>query len=67
MEGSVLLSVIVGPDGTAKSVNVSKSSGFAMLDASAKDAVSRWKFVPAKRGNETIEARVIVPIEFKME
>jgi hypothetical protein len=29
--------------------------------------VSRWKFVPAKRGGEIVEARVMVPIEFRLE
>ena len=67
MEGSVMLGVVVRQDGTAKSVGIAESSGFAMLDASAKKAVSRWKFIPAKRGDETVEARVMVPIDFRLE
>lgn len=67
MQGSVMLGVVVRHDGTAKSVTVAESSGFAMLDESAKDAVSRWKFVPARKGNETVEARVMVPIDFRLE
>lgn len=67
MEGSVMLGVVVRQDGTVKSVTVAESSGFAMLDASAQDAVSRWKFVPARKGNETVEARVMVPIDFRLE
>ncbi len=67
MEGSVMLSVVVREDGSAKTVTVEESSGFALLDASARDAVSRWKFIPAKRGDETVEAQVMVPIEFRLE
>lgn len=67
MEGVVMLGVLVAENGLAKSVNIAKSSGFSMLDASALDTVKRWKFVPAKRGNESVEARVMVPIEFRLE
>ena len=67
MEGSVMLGVVVRKDGAAKSVTIEESSGFSMLDASAKHAVSRWKFVPARKGNETVEARVMVPIDFRLE
>ncbi len=67
MEGTVMLDVAVSEGGAARSVRISESSGFAMLDESAKNAVSRWKFVPAKRGGETVEARVMVPIEFRLE
>jgi protein TonB len=67
MQGSVLLGVLVTQEGAAKSVTVEESSGFALLDASAREAVSRWKFVPARRGREAVEARVMVPIDFKLQ
>lgn len=67
MQGSVMLSVVVTSDGSAKAVTIAQSSGFDILDASALQTVSRWKFVPARRGDETLEARVMVPIEFKLE
>jgi protein TonB len=67
MQGTVRLAVVVSADGTAKSVEIEESSGFAILDASAKKAVTDWKFVPAKLGNQEVEARVIVPIDFRLE
>jgi protein TonB len=67
MQGSVMLSVLVSREGTAAAVHIAESSGFSLLDDSAKDAVSRWKFVPAKRGEETVEARVMVPVEFRLQ
>lgn len=66
-EGKVLLKVRVSPQGTALDVAVSKSSGFARLDNAALEAVNRWRFVPAKRGDEAIESSVIVPITFALE
>lgn len=66
-EGRVLLKVRVSAQGTALDVAVSKSSGFPRLDAAAIDAVSRWRFVPAKRGDEAIDSSVVVPITFAFE
>jgi len=67
MEGTVILDVMVSAEGIAHYVRIAESSGFSLLDESAKNAVSRWKFVPARRGSDIVEARVIVPIEFRLE
>ena len=53
-EGKVLLKVRVLPDGNPASVDVEKSSSFGRLDEAARQAVARWRFVPAKRGDEPI-------------
>ncbi|MFN7902708.1 MAG: TonB family protein [Holosporales bacterium] len=66
IEGSVLLSVMVAADGTPQSVTVAQSSGFAMLDNAAKEAVARWTFVSAKRGSVAVDARVMVPVDFRL-
>lgn len=66
-EGTVRLRVKVGADGTALTVETERSSGFDRLDAAALDAVRRWRFVPARRGDVAIEAWVAVPIIFKLE
>lgn len=67
MQGTVLLDVAVTPSGKAAEVNVAQSSGFTLLDESAQETVSGWTFIPAKRGAELVAARVMVPIEFKLE
>ncbi len=54
-------------DGQAAAVELEKGSGFERLDEAAKQAVARWRFVPAKRGDEAIEASVIVPIVFRLD
>jgi protein TonB len=66
-EGKVLLKVRVSAQGTALDVAVSKSSGFARLDAAAAEAVTRWRFVPARRGDEAVDSSVVVPITFALE
>lgn len=66
-EGKVLLKVRVSPQGNALDVMVSRSSGFARLDGAATDAVVRWRFVPARRGDEAVESSVIVPITFALD
>jgi protein TonB len=66
MQGMVLLSVTVSPDGDALVVRLKKSSGFAPLDMAAENAVKRWQFIPAKRGENTVTAQVVVPVEFRL-
>lgn len=66
-EGKVLLRVRVTPEGTVAAVDLEKSSNFERLDAAARQAVARWRFVPARRGDEVIEGQVIVPVVFRLE
>lgn len=66
-EGRVMLKVRVSAQGNALDVVISKSSGYSRLDTAASDAVMRWRFVPAKRGDEPVESSVIVPITFALE
>ena len=66
-EGKVLLKVRVTAEGRAATVDLEKSSNFERLDKAAKQAVAGWRFVPARRGDEAIEASVIVPVVFRLE
>ena len=66
-EGKVLLRVRVTPDGRPSAVDIEKSSSFDRLDDAALRSVTRWRFVPAKRGDEAVEATVIVPIVFRLD
>lgn len=65
-KGRVLLRVFVSADGRAERVEVRTSSGFDRLDDAAREAVVRWRFVPARRGEERVAAWVQVPIVFVM-
>jgi len=64
--GKVLLRVQVGPDGRAVQVLLHRTSGYPRLDDAAREAVSSWRFVPARRGNDALTEWVIVPISFNL-
>jgi len=66
-EGKVILRVSVSPQGTAESVEIRTSSGSTRLDESAQKTVRNWKFIPAKRGEISVQSWVLVPIIFKLE
>lgn len=66
IEGKILLEVVVKEDGSALNVKLLSSSGSSLLDESAIDAVKNWQFIPAKKFGKFIQAKVIVPIEFKI-
>lgn len=66
IEGSLVLDVLVTPEGSPRAVAVARSSGSALLDEAALEAVRRWRFRPARRGNEPVEGRVSVPIAFRL-
>ena len=66
-EGKVLLHVLVTPEGHAKKVKLHRTSGSDSLDEAAAKAVRRWRFVPAKLGDQAVEAWVFVPIVFKLD
>ncbi len=65
-EGKVILRVFVEPDGRPATVEVHASSGYPRLDEAARSAVARWRFVPARRGEEPVGAWVRVPIAFSL-
>ena len=65
LEGVVLLKVQVQPDGSVAQVQLSRSSGFSLLDDSAIKTVQEyWRFLPARLGGEAVESWVEVPIQF---
>jgi len=66
-QGLVLLQVQVAADGTASSVELQTGSGSTRLDQAALAAVKKWRFTPAKRGDQPISASVVVPVRFSLE
>jgi len=67
IEGTVTLKVLVTAAGTPGRVEVETSSGSRVLDRAALDAVKAWRFVPARRGDEAVDAWVRVPVAFRLE
>lgn len=66
-QGLVLLRVQVTANGTAASVELQTGSGSDRLDQAALEAVKKWRFVPAKRGEQSVSASVTVPVSFSIE
>lgn len=66
-QGRVVLQVQVDAQGKPGEVRIHRSSGSTRLDNAAHEAVQRWRFVPARLGNETIAASVLVPIDFSLK
>ena len=66
-QGTVFLRVYVTSVGDPARVELKTSSGFPRLDQSAQNAVQGWKFVPAKRGEQAVDAWVVVPIKFSLK
>lgn len=66
-QGTVTLRVLVDREGMPASVAVEKTSGYAPLDNAAREAVRSWRFAPARRGNQAVEAWVLVPVVFRLE
>jgi protein TonB len=65
-EGTVLLHVRVRDDGRVEGVKVERTSGYRILDRAAREAVSHWRFIPGRRGDEAVAMDVRVPITFKL-
>jgi protein TonB len=67
LQGKVLVRVFVSAAGTPEKVELKETSGSKVLDRSALDAVTRWRFVPAREGDKPIPAWVVVPIVFTLK
>jgi periplasmic protein TonB len=59
-QGSVILQVVVTPDGEASDIHVLRSPGFG-LDEKAVEAVQQWRFRPGEKSGKPV--RVVVTIE----
>ena len=56
----------VDAEGRPRGVEVARSSGFALLDESARAAVAQWTFSPARTSGIAVPAEVEVPVAFRL-
>ncbi len=63
VEGSVLLWLIVGPNGRPRDIRVARSLN-AGLDQKAIEALRKWKFQPAMKDGQPIAAQISVEVIF---
>jgi protein TonB len=66
-QGTVLLRVAVNAAGLPEKIELAKTSGFSRLDTVAQNTVMKWRFVPAKRGDEAVAGTVLVPVNFSIK
>ena len=66
-QGTTMLRVHVLDDGRVGDVDIEESAGHRDLDQAAADAVRRWRFEPARRGDEAVAMWVRVPVEFRLK
>jgi len=65
-QGTTLLRVYVAHDGKVGEIVVQESAGHLDLDRAATDAVTRWRFEPARRGTEAVGMWVLLPVQFQL-
>jgi TonB family protein len=63
-EGTVVLSLLVGPDGAVREASVERGEPRPEFEAVALRVVSQMRFAPAQRGGTPVAARVSLPIRF---
>jgi periplasmic protein TonB len=66
-EGTVILQVLVLPDGSAGNITLHQTSGHSILDEAALSAVKNWRFIPAMDGNFPMQSAVHLPIRFDLK
>lgn len=65
-QGTVILTVHVLPSGRCDEVRVTRSSGYAILDETARQAIARWQFKAARRLGKTVAVWVEIPVTFRL-
>jgi TonB family protein len=65
VEGTVLLSVVIGVDGRAHDVNMVKSL-ISGLDKGAVDAVFKWRFAPGLKHGVPVKVRAQIEVNFRL-
>lgn len=63
-QGTVVLSLLLGLDGSVTQISLAQSSGFERLDKAALEAVRKWRWSPTVRNGEPVQVRGTVDIPF---
>ncbi len=65
-QGTVILKVTVSENGLAAEVALYKSSGYPLLDSTAKQTVHSWRFHPGSINGRPATMNVLIPVHFKL-
>ena len=64
-QGTVVLIVVIGTDGTASDVQLSKSVGYG-LDEQALKAITQWTFKPGTRAGMAVPVQASIEVNFRL-
>lgn len=64
VHGTTIIEVVVAADARVAHVGVVTSSGDGRLDRAALEAARRWTYLPARRDDEPLCGRVLIPVHF---
>jgi periplasmic protein TonB len=65
-EGAVKIRVLIGTDGRVKDVQTLQADDPAFLEATRKQALSKWRFLPATRDGEPVESWRDMTVRFQL-
>lgn len=65
-EGTVHLRATVDAQGQVIALHIIQSSGFALLDKAARDAVRHWRLEPHRHEAHATETAVDIPVTFRL-
>lgn len=65
-QGRVVLEVYILANGTVGEVKLKQSSGFKRLDDAAIQAVKKWHYQAARRGQQAIDFWYVQPVSFSL-
>lgn len=66
VQGTAVLHVIIGPDGRARTVTVTRSLDKG-LDEKAIEAIRQWRFEPGKRKGKPVTVQAQVEVNFRLQ
>ena len=64
LQGTVVLKVLVGPDGVAQTVTVERPLGMG-LDEKAIEAVKKWRFRPGMKDGKPVPVQATIEVNFR--
>lgn len=65
-QGTVVLSVVVGPDGRAHDPHVQRSLGMGLDEKAIEKVMKEWKFEPAKKDGQAVAVLVSIEVSFHL-
>lgn len=65
LQGSVLVTIVIGVDGAARNIEVQRGIGLG-LDEQAVEALLQWKFQPGTKDGQPVAVKANVEINFRL-